>query len=458
VKTLTAELVVVGAGLAGVAAALRGRELGLNVLLIEQSADPSGWSNSRMSGARYHAAGMHPATAPEKIAARVRQETEGFASGALTESWASNCGRSYAWLRARGVRFVTLRDVPVIAPIRPNRRGEVWAGYGADVAIRQLLARFVNSGGTRRANLRAVELRMSGRKICGLVAKASAGAPDITVESPNVVLADGGFQSNNELLRSYANVPRPEALLQRGAATGVGDGLTMALNAGGSLLSGEALYAHLVHRDAKTRPDLLHYPMLDALAAASTVVDGHGRRFCDERLGGIAIANRLARIAAPESGWVVFDKHVWLTAGRQAQVVPPNPNLLVAGARIEVAGSVASLATQMRVPADALQDSLDTRAAEDGHQAGLTAHPLRLFAVPLAVGLTFTMGGIAVGPNGAVLNPDGDPFAGLYAAGTTAGGLSGGPKPAYVGGISIAATLGLLAAEAAATPASVTTT
>jgi fumarate reductase flavoprotein subunit len=48
--------------------------------------------------------------------------------------------------------------------------------------------------------------------------------------------------------------------------------------------------------------------------------------------------------------------------------------------------------------------------------------------------------------NGAVLDHDDRPIAGLYAAGSTVGGLDGGPHAGYVGGL-IKATIGLRAAE-----------
>jgi len=38
------------------------------------------------------------------------------------------------------------------------------------------------------------------------------------------------------------------------------------------MVNGEALYAHLIHRDAFDRPDLCHYPMLDSLSGGPIMV------------------------------------------------------------------------------------------------------------------------------------------------------------------------------------------
>ena len=79
---------------------------------------------------------------------------------------------------------------------------------------------------------------------------------------------------------------------------------------------------------------------------------------------------------------------------------------------------------------------------------------LGLLATPsaaLAFGLTYTLGGPRIDQGGRVVDPARHPIPGLYAAGTTAGGLGGGPKPVTAGGIGIAVPLGFLAGEHAAT-------
>jgi fumarate reductase flavoprotein subunit len=61
-------------------------------------------------------------------------------------------------------------------------------------------------------------------------------------------------------------------------------------------------------------------------------------------------------------------------------------------------------------------------------------------------GITFTMGGARIGADAAVLRPDGQPIPGLFAAGSTTGGIQGGPDGGYVGGLAVAATFGYIAA------------
>ena len=61
--------------------------------------------------------------------------------------------------------------------------------------------------------------------------------------------------------------------------------------------------------------------------------------------------------------------------------------------------------------------------------------------------MTSTLGGIAIDAHGRVLRKGGGAVPGLYAAGSTAGGIEGGPEVGYLGGLIKALVFGLLAAE-----------
>jgi fumarate reductase flavoprotein subunit len=71
-------------------------------------------------------------------------------------------------------------------------------------------------------------------------------------------------------------------------------------------------------------------------------------------------------------------------------------------------------------------------------------------AIPLCAGITYTMGGIRIDGDARVLREDGVAIPGLYAAGSTTGGIEGGPRIGYIGGLAKAAVFGLRAAEHAA--------
>ena len=69
------------------------------------------------------------------------------------------------------------------------------------------------------------------------------------------------------------------------------------------------------------------------------------------------------------------------------------------------------------------------------------------YAIPMCTGITYTMGGIRIDADARVLRPDGRAIGGLYAAGSTTGGLEGGERATYLGGLTRAGVQGLCAAE-----------
>ena len=68
-------------------------------------------------------------------------------------------------------------------------------------------------------------------------------------------------------------------------------------------------------------------------------------------------------------------------------------------------------------------------------------------AIRIAAGITYTTGGILTDKDGHVLDIRENPIAGLFAAGSTTGGLEGGAHAGYTGGLSKTAVFALRAAE-----------
>jgi fumarate reductase flavoprotein subunit len=222
----------------------------------------------------------------------------------------------------------------------------------------------------------------------------------------------------------------------------------------------DAFYGHMLSRDAFSNDKVWPYPQLDELGTAGIVVDGQGERFTDEGMGGVYVANMIARQADPLSTWAVFDEGVWNGPGKGARI-PANPNLVKAGGTVHQAPTLAALAEIMGVPVERFELTVGSynQALAAGKLEGLVpcrsstriqAMPVAkppYYAVPLCAGITYTMGGIAIDPDGQVLRAGGGTLEGLYAVGATTGGLEGGTEVGYVGGLIKAATFGIRAAE-----------
>ena len=449
-QTTNFDLAVMGGGLAGLVAAARATELGARVVVLERGGDDTYACNSRFAGGIFHVCYHDPKLDPSILAATALGVTRGIAERELIDTIANNAGRTMDWLRTQGARFIrgaAAWQAFVSAPPRPPSTWLDWKGRGQDVLLRTLTARIAERGGSLWRESPVTALLMRDGKCCGV--RIHRGGKDEEVAAGAVVIADGGFQGNADLFRRYIG-PRPDLVLQRGAGTGVGNGLEMAREAGAALTGLDRFYGHILSRDALHNDRLWPYPQIDAVAAASIVVNREGRRFVDERPGGIYIANELARLDDPTCASVVCDAPIWERAGREAHI-PPNPLVEKAGGTLHRSDTIAGLAAVAGVPADALARSIASYNASlpgDGKSLPIAKPPF--FAIPICAGITNTMGGIAIDGHGRVKRENGGTIDGLYAAGTTTGGLEGGPHVAYVGGLIKASVLGLRAGEHAA--------
>ena len=190
------------------------------------------------------------------------------------------------------------------------------------------------------------------------------------------------------------------------------------------------------------------------------MVDGSGRRFADEGRGGVYLANRVAALADPLSAFVVFDRATWEGPGK-SRFRPANPFMEEAGGKVERADSLEALAVQLGLPVQALVDQVSAYNAAlradtlpqlspprtPRPYAALPIENGPFFGIPLAAGITYTMGGIAIDEWSRASRADGTPFEGLYAAGGSSGGLEGGDSVGYVGGLVKAATTGMRAGD-----------
>ena len=166
------------------------------------------------------------------------------------------------------------------------------------------------------------------------------------LSAPAVVIADGGFQANLDMLRANGVSPAPEKLLARNGGTAVGDGLRMAqaLGAAITVAGMNNIYGHLHSRDAMQSTRHWPRPVTDDLAAAGIVIDADGRRFADEGLGGIYLSNAIARLPDPLGATIVFDQAIWDGPPGRNHVQPPNPLVVEAGGTLHRAENIAELA------------------------------------------------------------------------------------------------------------------
>ncbi|WP_326635253.1 FAD-dependent oxidoreductase [Streptosporangium sp. NBC_01755] len=429
------DVAVIGAGGAGLAAAVSAADAGASVLIVE-AADTVGGATT-LAGGSYMAAGT-----PVQAAAGYPGDTaDAFFDHYLTfNRWAVDpaiarrfCDAAlptFEWLVGLGVRFTpeglyrATRE-PVPRSHRPVGGGQAYV---------DALHRAVRSHGVDIALRRRVDSLVPGGEGTGYT--IGAGGDEMTARS--VVLATGGFGANSDLVRRHFPDAQGE-VWSPAPQTCRGDGLELATAAGAATSGvnhGDLLLTAGFVRDIEpfVPPWLL-------------MVGRHGRRFVDESAP-YAVVTPLALEHGP--CWVVLDDRMlrsakadpasaWGAGTWTADTLLP----AVADGHVLRADTVEELAAAIGTPGPALAATIRryNESCAAGADTEYLKKPAGLVAVdqapyyavrlwPAVVALTGY--GPRIDPDARVLRAvDGDPVPNLYAAGELTGNVLG---PQYLGG------------------------
>jgi succinate dehydrogenase/fumarate reductase flavoprotein subunit len=439
------DVVVLGAGLGGLVAALAAAEDGASVLCLEKAPEPGG---------SFALSGGYIWTVPTvDDYERIVPEGHSTLGRALVEDFDD----SVDWLIEHGV---TLAE-----------RG---SGYGPDHIGEGYRVRPDTISGGIEPLCRAITAA-GGRLITHIknptVERDEFGRPDAVsytsgtqrtrVRCSAVVIATGGFQGDVELLCRYVSPWADRAYLRSNPAS-TGDGLRIALGCGAGVSRGlRAFYGHLLPAPpAHIEPGAFR-GLSQFYSAECILVNVIGERFVDESRGDAMCT--LATASQPEAtAFIVFDADRWTDVVSEPYLhdaVKSDPLKVVedAGGRVFRAETLAELAAQLhsryRVPAARFERTISTfdaaaiqgvpRQLDVPRTSGLhTCRVAPFFAVPVRPGITFTEGGIAVDETCQVLDRAGEVINGLFAAGADVGGIS---NEGYVGGLGAALVTGLRA-------------
>ncbi|HJU28677.1 MAG TPA: FAD-dependent tricarballylate dehydrogenase TcuA, partial [Candidatus Binataceae bacterium] len=257
-----------------------------------------------------------------------------------------------------------------------------------------------------------------------------------------IVLASGGFEANAEWRTRYLG-PGWDLVKVRGTRFNTGDGIRMALEIG-AMPYGNWSGCHAVGWD-RNAPEFGDLSVGDGFQKHSypfgIMVNARGRRFVDE---GADFRNytyaKYGRAILEQPGqfaWQVFDRkvaHLLRDEYRIKRVTKVSAQTLeelagkledvdAKGFLNEVGAYNAAVRTEIPFNPN-IKDGRCTRGLplEKSNWANtIDTPPFEGYAV--TCGITFTFGGLKIDDGGAVLNTDGEPIQGLYAAGELVGGL-----------------------------------
>ena len=446
------DVVVVGCGIAGLAAAVSALEGGATVTILERAPKEERGGQTRYTeaylrmksetevtddfeemfatnGGGYLDPGIvHEAAQPRAQWPAVLKAL-GFADPEIVSAFADAAGPTVLWLKSFGVRFDFLptqfltRSQPRLLPI------------GGGLALVEALAAEAEKRGAKFVyDTAATRLVQDDAGAVIGVRAIGPGAEPLEIRAKSVVLGCGGFEGNPEMQTRY--IGRRSLYLRpvcRGGYYNKGEGIRMALDIGAAPCGDYGSYhaEPIDPRSGVAEPSVFIF-------SYGILVNSEGKRFVDEAPATIdACYERITRQIYDQTNGIAFA----VLDMRHTRI--PNYRLGLRTDQPPITGkTIAELAGKLGIPREALEMTVveynrGCREAEfaplilDGLATrGVTppksnwAHTLSeppFHAYPVISSNVLTFGGLKVDCDARVLNQQGDPIPGLYAAGEVVG-------------------------------------
>jgi len=433
-----ADAIVVGAGLAGLSAAVEMGRGGVDVLVVEM--------NSMAGGHAVMAGGVAIVGTPV-------QENAGFLDSPdlAYEDWMewtedgdpkwtrfyveNSREMIYDWATELGVEFV--RAAPAHANSVP--RFHFTAGRAVHLVLPIYRTALSLPSVSFQWNKRAERLIVENGRIAGVVVRDLRTDEVITLRAPNVVLATGGFESDLE--RVLANwtpgLPAPQRLLIGSAVSATGSGHDMAVAAGAALTKMNRHYIYVNGLVSPRDPEGIR--ALTAGNDSSIWVNVQGERFTNEAGFDKDILVDLLNQDG-STYWAIFDENTrddfgsrgaaWLNTATDGHPLLDNPDTANKAQSLEELAAMAGLPSEALIASvqqfnRMVEAGVDTefgRFGQVGNVPPKIAQP-PFYAVQMFPMTRKSMGGVAIDMQGRALNDEGQVLPGLYAAGEINGSV-----------------------------------
>ena len=490
----TVDVVVVGAGGAGMTAAITATDAGKKVIVVESQPIAGGnsvRSTGGMNAAKTpyqdknefkEAAGVEKtlATAAEKfadnetitaLAATVKSQWDAYQANPqgyfdsvelmeldtliggkgknnpeLVKALAENSAAAIEWLASIGAEVKNVGafgGASVKRIHRPvNADGKVTAvgAYIVPILEKNLQDRNVQFLFDTTAN----EIIMKDGKAVGIKATGKDGHK-VTINAKSVVIATGGFGANAEMVEKYK--PELKGFATTNAEGAQGQGIEMATAVGAATVDMDQIQIHpTVHIEEDGNAHLITEGLR---GDGAILVNAEGKRFYDE----VSTRDKVsaAIIAQPDkSAWLVVDQSMVDKSAVIAGYI--KSGYTVTGATYEELAKAmgvdeATFVSTMNTWNQAVEAKSDAEFNRTSFANPLTAAPY--YAIKITPAVHHTMGGIVINPKAEVLNEKGEVISGLFAAGEVTGGVHGANR---LGGNAVAdfVVFGRIAGQSAA--------
>ncbi len=425
-ETLDCDVVIVGAGGAGLTAAVRANQAGAKVLVLEKMSFVGG--NSLKASGGMNAAGTKFQAALDITDSGVREFVEDTMNGghmvndlALVVTMSENSSDAVDWLESIGAPLpkVAATGGTVHKYLHSPEDGSPVGAY----LVAKLNEEVEKQGIQVMLNTKATEILMDGG--CAVGVKAEDAEHEYTINAKAVILATGGFGSNFELMTSFNPSLANAVTTNHPGATG--DGILMAEAIGAATVDMDRIQLHpTVYQETST----LVSEKMRSLGAI--LVNQEGKRFCND----LSTRDAVSAAELEQTGgyaYIIFDQNL-VDQNKSAKEY-------ISKGMTSTGETYEELAKNMGLEGDAVAAFEQTMATwneavatgedkefgrNNGMDADLSTAPY--YAIKIAPGIHHTMGGIKIDTATQVLDTDGNVIPGLYAAGETTGGVHGGNR------------------------------
>lgn len=440
-RTYDADVVVIGAGASGSAAAWAAAEKGLKVVTLEKSAMAGGtgkFSEGIFAVESSMQRDWNYGLTKDQAFTMIMNYGHWRGNARMVRAFVDRSAETIDWMKKQGVKFEKLFSN------YPNGlyTWHIYEGRGAGW-INLFMKKYLDAGQTLLLNTWGEKLIQENGRVVGVEATNKAG-DKITVRSKTTIIATGGFFDNKEMREKYLRFADADGLAQTGKT---GDGIHMAWSVGGGKEGTEV--------QASYRPGPRGVGTTNHVSATAKQphlwLSPKGERFCNEQimLEWPFAGNALERIGG--TMYVVYDQktldHMETDQGIDLGVgvmVPVGTKLVNYQKEWD-----AAVKAGWAFKADSLEDLAKatgmnpeklakTVAEYNGycavrHDAEFAKDPKYLrevktgpfYAIKSVASTLGTLGGIKANERFEVVTQNEDPIPGLYAAGNDVGGMYG---------------------------------
>jgi fumarate reductase flavoprotein subunit len=442
-KHINTEVVVAGAGIAGLSAALSAAEAGARTVLLEKMAavQARGHDNAFTGSRLQEKLGIK--IDKEEIILNLMKYGANKPDQRLIRMWAEGSGKTADWLMdmtdAAGLEVIIKQYPP---PPAFNNATEYYPQYHVThhyhnelPVAKCLLDNALKKGVVTYFKTRAIQLlRKKKGRVTGIIAQNAAGEYLQFNASKAVILCTGDYGNNSEMMAKYC--PQ-SAYLASMIPTSTGDGHMMAMRIGGVMEPGP-------------HTPMIHGPAGPLLCSAFLQVNLLGERFQNEDVPIQSNVNAFERQPG-RTAWQVFDS-------KYPEELPYHGiglgKIIIATDKIRqevteaaiMADSIEELAVKMKMPVKTLKATIKryNELARLGKDLDFGKRPDRLSPVdspPYYAGkngysLLAVMGGLNINQKLQPLDKDWKVIPGIYLAGNTMGNRFAVDYPTMCPGLS----------------------